>query len=139
LDDERPARPRPTVEPVADVRAFSLSPRRFTTACGGLFLFVPDLVRLNLDGVAQTAKLPGSKMIPAGHAVRASLALKLWSIERKSHVMALLADDGFGLFAGLNVFPKKSFLSEYSCRIDHTKTMRCLEAWRAHVAGEPIL
>ena len=26
--------------------------------------------------------------------------------------MALLADDGFGLFAGLNVFPKKSVLSE---------------------------
>jgi hypothetical protein len=138
LDDERPVRPRPTVEPVADVRAFSLSPRRFTTACGGLFLFVPDLVRLTLDAAAHEARLPGSKMIPAGHAVRASLALKLWSIERKSHVMALLADEGFGLFAGLNVFPKKSFLSEYSCRIDHAKTMRLLGAWHAHVAGEPI-
>ncbi len=50
FDEERPARPRPTVEPVADVRGFSLAPRRFTTACGGLFLFVPDLVRLDLDG-----------------------------------------------------------------------------------------
>jgi hypothetical protein len=138
LDDERPGRPRPTVEPVADARAFSLAPRRFTTACGGLFLFVPDLVRLNLDGAAQEARLPGSRMIPAGHALRASLALKLWSIERKSHVMALLADEGFGLFAGLNAFPKKSFLSEYSCRIDHAKTMRVLAAWHAHVAGEPI-
>jgi hypothetical protein len=137
-DDERPARPRPTVEPVADVRALTLTPRRFTTACGGLFLFVPDLVRLNLDGAAQEARLPGSRMIPASHALRASLALKLWSIERKSHVMALLADDGFGLFAGLNVFPKKSFLSEYSCRIDHAKTMRLLAAWHAHVAGQPI-
>jgi hypothetical protein len=138
LDDERPVRPRPTVEPVADVRAFSLAPRRFTTACGGLFLFVPDLVRLDLDGVAHDARLPGSRLIPAGQATRASLALKLWSIERKSHVMALLADDGFGLFAGLNVFPKKSFLSEYSCRIDHARTMRVLAAWHAHVAGEPI-
>jgi hypothetical protein len=138
LDDERPGRPRPTVEPVADVRAFSLAPRRFTTACGGLFLFVPDLVRLGLDAVAQEARLPGSQMIPAGHAVRASLALKLWSIERKSHVMALLADEGFGLFAGLNAFPKKSFLSEYSCRIDHAKTMRVLAAWHAHVAGEAL-
>ena len=138
LDDERPGRPRPTVEPVADVRAFSLAPRRFTTACGGLFLFVPDLVRLDLDGVAHDARLPGSQMIPAGQATRAALALKLWSIERKSHVMALLADDGFGLFAGLNAFPKKSFLSEYSCRIDHAKTMRVLAAWHAHMAGEPI-
>ena len=134
----RPTRPRPTVEPVADVRAFAVTPRRFTTACGGLFLFLPDLVRLDLDRAVTTAALPGSKMIPASHAVRASLAMKLWSIERKSHVMALLADEGFGLFAGLNVLPKKSFLSEYSCRIDHAKTMRWLAAWHARVAGEPI-
>jgi hypothetical protein len=60
-------------------------------------------------------------MIPAGHALRAALALKLWSIERKSHLMALVADEGLGLFCGLNVIPKKSYLSEYSSRIDHTK------------------
>jgi hypothetical protein len=138
LDEERPDRPRPTVEPVADVREFALLPHRFTTACGGLFLFLPDLVRLNIDAVAKDTGLPGSKMIPAGHALRASLALKLWSIERKSHVMALVADEGFGLFAGLNVFPKKSYLSEYSCRIDHAKTMRLLASWHSHVAGEPI-
>jgi hypothetical protein len=138
LDEERPTRPRPTVEPVSDVRAFTLAPRRFTTACGGLVLVVPDLVRLDLDRTVTTAALPGSKMIPAAHAVRASLALKLWSIEHKSHVMALLADEGFGLFAGLNVFPKKSFLSEYSCRIDHAKTLRWLAAWHACVTRDPI-
>jgi len=138
LDEERPDRPRPTVEPVADVREFALLPRRFTTACGGLFLFLPDLVRLNIDGVAKHTGLPGSKMIPSGHALRASLALKLWSIERKSHVMALVADEGFGLFAGLNVLPKKSFLSEYSCRIDHAKTMRLLATWHSHIIGEPL-
>jgi hypothetical protein len=123
---------------VADVRDFSLAPRRFTTACGGLFLFLPDLVRLDIDGLAKDTGLPGSKMIPPGHALRASLALKLWSIERKSHVMALVADEGFGLFSGLNILPKKSFLSEYSCRIDHAKTMRLLASWHAHVAGDPI-
>ena len=37
-------------------------------------------------------------MIPAEHALRAGLALKLWSIERKSHVMALVADEGLALF-----------------------------------------
>jgi hypothetical protein len=50
----------------------------------------------------------------------------------------LVADEGLGLFAGLNVFPKKSYLSEYSCRIDDAKTMRLLASWHAHVAGEPI-
>ena len=49
LDEERPEGPRPTIEPVADVREFSLVPRTFSTRCGGLFLFVPDLVRLGLS------------------------------------------------------------------------------------------
>ncbi len=138
LDEERPARPRPTIEPVADVRTFSLKPRRFPTRCGGLFLFVPDLVRLSIDRVAHTAQLPGSKMIPAGPALRASLALKLWSIERKSHVMALVADEGLGLFCGLNCLPKKSYLSEYSSRIDHTKTTKLLASWQAQITGEGL-
>jgi len=139
LDEERPQQPRPTVEPVADVRQFCLSPRAFPTSCGGLFLFVADWVRLKMDRLAPAAALPGSKMIPAEHALRCSLALKLWSIERKSHVMALVADEGLALFAGLNVFPKKSYLSEYSCRIDHRKTTRFLTAWHHLVQGTKLL
>src|SRR6266508_2227119 len=52
-DQERPQRPSPTIEPVADVRQFSLTPRTFTIRCGGLFLFVPDLVWLKLDALVQ--------------------------------------------------------------------------------------
>lgn len=137
-DDERPDRPRPSAEAVADVRSFSLAPRRFTTRCGGLFLFLPDLVRLNLDGVASFADLPGSAMIPAAHALRSSLALKLQSIERKRHVMALAADEGLALFAGLNATPKKSFLSEYSSGVDPRRTGQILEAWYAAVAGDRL-
>jgi hypothetical protein len=138
LDEERPTRPHPTKEPIADVRNFSLAPRRFTTRCGGLFLFVPELVRLNLDRVAKSAELPGSKMIPAPHALRSSLALKLWSIGRKSHVMSLVTDAGLALFSGLNVTPKKSFLSEYSSRISHAKTTRSLSAWHKQVTDTEL-
>jgi hypothetical protein len=138
LDEERVQQPRPTVEPVADVQEFSLAPRRFTTHCGGLFLFVPDLVRLDVAALAGAAHLPGSKMIPAAHALRACLALKLWSLERKSHVMALVADEGLGLFCGLNVIPKKSYLSEYSHRVEHTQTTQLLASWHAQVAGEKL-
>jgi hypothetical protein len=138
LDEERPATLRPTVEPVADVREFVLAGRRFSTACGGLFLFVPDLVRLGVDVLAKAARLPGSAMIPAGHALRSALALKLWSIERKSHIMALVADEGLGLFCGLNVIPKKSYLSEYSSRVDHTKTTQLLAAWHRQAAQEKL-
>jgi Transposase DDE domain len=78
-------------------------------------------------------------MIPAEHALRASLALKLWSIERKSHVMALVADEGLGLFCGLNAMPKRSYLSEYSSRITPQKVSRLLAGWHAQLAGETIL
>jgi hypothetical protein len=135
LDQERPHPPSPTLEPVADVREFSLAARKFTTRCGGLFLFIADLVGLETEKLARSAGLPGSKMIPAPHALRAGLALKLWSIERKSHVMALVADEGLALFAGLNAFPKKSYLSEYSSRIDHRKTTRLVAAWHEQVMG----
>ena len=138
LDEERPDYPRPTIEAVADVRALSWTPRRFTTRCGGLFLFVPDLVHLQVDTIATAAKLPGSTMIRAAHALRASLALKLWSIERKRHVMALVTDEGLALFAGLNVTPKKSFLSEYSSRIAPPKTSQVLSAWHTVVTGDPL-
>ena len=139
LDEERPDLPRPTVESAADARVLNLSPRRFPTRCGGLFLFVPDLVRLGLEQMADTARLPGSKMIPRTHALRACLALKLWAIERKSHVMALVADEGLGLFCGLNRIPKKSYLSEYSSRTTPKHTSALLGAWHSGVLAEQAL
>src|SRR5713226_5345356 len=139
LDEERPERVGPSSEAVANVRDFVLSPREFTTRVGGLFLFVHDLVRLDGDALALGATLPGSAMIPAGHALRAALALKLWSIERKSHVMALVADEGLALFCGLNAMPKKSFLSEYSSRITPRKVSRLLGLWHDQVTGEALV
>jgi transposase len=138
-DDERLARVGPTIEAVADVRTFSLSPREFTTRVGGLFLFIPDLVRFNAKALAKRAKLPGSHMIPPLQGLLAALGLKLWSIERKSHVMALVADEGLGLFCGLNAMPKKSFLSEYSSRITPEKVSILLGAWHHQIAGGKLL
>ncbi len=137
-DEERPAWVGPSVEAVSDVRSFSLAPREFTTRVGGLFLFVADLVRLDADALAAHANLPASRMIPATHALRAALALKLWAIERKSHIMALVADPGLALFCGLNAMPKKSFLSEYSSRITPHKVTRLLGGWHDRVAGEAL-
>jgi hypothetical protein len=65
--------------------------------------------------------------------------MKLWSIERKSHVMALVADAGLALFTGLNVIPKKSYLSEYASRISHPQTTRLLAAFQQQIAGEALL
>jgi transposase len=129
LDEERPDRVRPSVMPYADVRQLSLAPRRFQTVFGGLFLFVPGLVKLDLEKLAAAARLPGSKMIPAAHALRSMLCLKLWSVERRSQVMPHVADEGLGLLAGLNCSPKRSFLSEYSSPIGHRQVLELLAAY----------
>jgi transposase len=140
LDEERPFHVAPTVEATANVKDFVLTEREFTTRMGGLFLFIPDLVQFDGDGtLARAAKLPGSGMIPAAHAMRASLALKLWSIERKSHVMALVADEGLALFCGLNAMPKKSYLSEYSSRTTPKQVSRLLAGWHTALTGQDLL
>jgi hypothetical protein len=50
--------------------------------------------------------------------VRSLRALKLFGNARHSHVMSSVLDEGLALFAGLNVVPKRSFLTEYSGRVD---------------------
>jgi transposase len=129
LDEERPAGTRPTVADVADVRELQLEPRQFRTKFGGLFLFMPDLIASNLDRLLRRAGFPGSDMIPAGQAVRSLLALKLFGNARHSHVMSYVLDEGLALFAGLNVIPKRSFLTEYSCRIEPACHAKLMPAW----------
>jgi hypothetical protein len=116
-DEERPPGPRPITAEVADVRQLDLSPASFRTKFGGLFLFMSTLAAIPLDRILRDAAFPGSEMIPPGCAIRSLLALKLFGTARHGHVMSAVLDRGLALFAGLNVIPKRSFLTEYSCRI----------------------
>jgi hypothetical protein len=128
-DEERPANIKPITAAVADCRQLDLSPRRIRTKFGGLFLFLPYITRLPLDKILSDAGLPGSKMIPAPCAIRSLLALKLFGSARHSHVMSYVLDEGLALFAGLNVIPKRSFLTEYSCRVDPACYPRLMHRW----------
>ncbi len=116
-DEERPPGIRPTQADRADVRMLSLESRTVATKFGGLFLFLPAMAKMSFDRVLGKCHLPGTTMIPAVHAMRSLLALKLFSNRRHVHVMSAVLDEGLALFAGLNVVPKRSFLTEYSCRI----------------------
>lgn len=129
LDEERPPGSRPTTADVADVRQLDLSPRSFRTQFGGLFLFLPSLAAVPFDRLLRRAGFPGSEMIPAGCALRSLLALKLFGTARHTHVMSSVLDEGLALFAGLNVIPKRSFLTEYSCRIDPACYPKLLRSW----------
>jgi len=128
-DDERPERLGPVVADMADVRQLDLTPRAIHTDFGGLFLFLPDLVSAQLDALLERNGFPGSQMIPAACAMRSLLALKLFGNARHSHVMSSVLDDGLALFAGLNVIPKRSSLTEYSCRIPPSCYPGLMRGW----------
>jgi hypothetical protein len=134
-DDECPPRSKPTAGDHADARALSLEPRTVSTKFGGLFLFLPALAAMSFDRVIGKCDLPGSKMVPAAHAMRSLLALKLFGTQRHTHVMSAVLDEGLALFAGLNVIPKRSFLTEYSGRIPPARYPRLMRHWFDAMSG----
>ena len=76
-------------------------------------------------------------MIPADAAILSLLVLKLLRKERLSHIDDYNVDPALGLFAGLNVLPKKSFATDYSYRTQRSNQEQLLGAWIKRVA--PIL
>ena len=133
-DEERPLGARPTTAAVAAVRQLDLSPASFRTKFGGLFLFLPLLAAIPLDRILHTAGFPGTQMIPAGCALRSLLALKFFGTARRGHVMSAVLDQGLAHFAGLNVIPKRSYLTEYSCRIAPGCYPELMRRWFAAVS-----
>ncbi|HZM77967.1 MAG TPA: hypothetical protein VFC19_19790 [Candidatus Limnocylindrales bacterium] len=86
----------------------------------GLLLTVPDLVALDLPGLARRAGYPGTRVVPALSWLLSLLALKLTATRRVSHVDdLLLVDPAAAMFAGLAMLPKKSALTSYSYRTSH--------------------
>ena len=68
-------------------------------------------------------------MIPADAALLSLLVLKLLRKERLSHIDDYNVDEGLGLFAGLNVLPKKSFATDYSYRTQRPQQEKLLGSW----------
>jgi hypothetical protein len=96
---------------------------------GGIFLFIPFIERLGLPEVISQSSLPGSKQIPPLQFFLSFLALKLIGKERLSQVNDLSFDQGMGLFAGLNVLPKCTAISDYSYRLDTIILDRLLQGF----------
>jgi hypothetical protein len=114
----------------------SLAPgRRWRTRLAGAFLFLPLLARLRLDQLVNKAGYPGSDMVPATGALLSLLLLKLLDKERRSHVNDFSFEEALGLFAGLNVLPKKSFLSAYSYRTSRENQRVLLSEWVRSLSG----
>ena len=109
----------PTIHPpISDVNNFDLTSGRVVDCRAPLiFLFAPLLASMEFDLLVKKARYPGTSMIPAPSYLRSLLILKLICKDRKTHVTSIADDEGFGLFTGLNVLPKKTSLSDYSYRM----------------------
>ena len=117
---------------MADRRELILSaadPLRLRTRVAGLFLFLPLLARLGFHKLVQKADYPGSNMVPADAALLSLLTLKLVDKERRSHIDDFNFEEALGLFAGLNVLPKKSFATDYSYRTQRQHQQKLLAGW----------
>jgi hypothetical protein len=93
------------------------------------------LAQVRFDGLVRQAAYPGSKMIPAPAALLSLLALKLLDKERRSHIDDFNCDDALGLFAGLNVLPKKSYATAYSYRTGRDNQRALLAGWVRALSG----
>jgi hypothetical protein len=92
-------------------------------------LFLPLLAQLRFDRLVNKADYPSSKMVPAANALISLLTLKLLDKERLSHIDDFNCDEALGLFAGLNILPKKSFATDYSYRTTRTQQLELLKGW----------
>jgi hypothetical protein len=129
---------RPATPDSADCRLLAMQAERSVrTRVAGIFLFWPLLAQLGFDRLVQQAGYPSSKMVPAASALLSLLTLKLLDKERRSHINDFNFDEALGLFAGLNILPKKSFAADYSYRCQHTHQQQLLHGWISQLA--PLL
>jgi hypothetical protein len=133
-----PAPAAPKTPAVADVRKLDLGvPRSLYSRVAGIFLFAPFLVQMELDRIAQQARMAGTKMIPSVSYLLSLLSLKLLDKERKSHITDWNFDEALGLFAGLNVLPKDSAATDYSYRLADGQHNDLMARWVSN--AYPIL
>ncbi len=95
-----------------------LRPFRAECQVAGVFLFLPYIIESDIMEVVKECALPQSSEIGKCQAALSMLLMKLIGGERLSHIKQYDRDLGFGVFAGLNVLPKPTYMCSYSCRTE---------------------
>ena len=100
-----------------------LKPFNMDTPAAGVFFFIPYILESRILDIVKECKLPKSSIIGATQACLSILFFKLIGGERLSHMGTYDQEPGLGVFAGLNVLPKPTYMSTYSCRCSETQLM----------------
>jgi transposase len=90
----------------------------FKTDCpvAGVYLLLPYIIESGIVDIVKKCKLPESSIIGSAQACLSMLILKLIGHDRLSKVDNYDQEPGFGIFAGVNVLPKPTYMCTYSCR-----------------------
>jgi len=100
--------------------------KKVSTSFGGIFLFVPLITKLNLYKTFLESNFYGTKQIPRLNYLLSYLSIKLTGKERLSHIKDFNFDFGLGAFAGLNILPKSTAITQYSYRHTHSNVVEFL-------------
>ena len=103
-------------QPAHNLAFDDLEPFNEECQVAGLFAFLPYIIESGILDVLDRLPIPESGVIGKTQAFLSCLALKLMGGERFCHVRQYDHDVGFGVFAGLNVLPKPTYMGTYSCR-----------------------
>jgi len=89
----------------------------------GVFFFLPYILQSGIIDIVKECQLPSSNDIESTHACLSMLLLKLMGGHRLSHIGQYDQEPGLGIFAGLNILPKPTYMSTYSCRCSEDQLM----------------
>lgn len=120
--------------PVAGI--LEMRDEKFFSGSTGIFTFLPFIHKYGIDRLISASAYPETKSINRMSSILSFVALKLSNIKRYSDDDLWCMDRGLGLFAGLNVLPKASWLSSYSGRVTRKMNMDFLRGmhkiWLEH-------
>lgn len=98
-----------------NIDMINIEPFNIDCPVAGVFFFLPYIIESGILEIIQKCKLPESSIIGSVQANLSMLLLKLIGNERLSQMEGYDHEPGLGIFAGLNVLPKSTYMSTYSC------------------------
>ena len=100
-----------------------LEPFNIDCPLAGCFFFIPYILESGIIDIVKECGMPDSSDIGSTQACLSMLLLKLMGRKRLSHIGTYDREPGLGIFAGLNVLPKPTYMNTYSCRCSESQVM----------------
>jgi len=100
-----------------------LEPFNIDCPSAGCFFFIPYILESGIIDIVKECEMPDSSDIGSTQACLSMLLMKLIGRKRLSYIGTYDREPGLGMFAGLNVLPKPTYMNTYSCRCSESQIM----------------